>query len=155
MIVLIYDSLFGNTAIIAKKLAETARSSGHEVIEMKVGETNNELLKQAGMLIIGSPTQSFSASKPMLEFLEHLDPKSIQKKKAIVFDTRIALESIDSKFLRWMVKRGGYATSPISKKLKQKGAEIIAAEGFLVTDREGPLAEGEPERAATWLKPLL
>lgn len=155
MIVLIYDSLFGNTAIIAKKLAETARSLGNEIIEMRVNEIDNQLLKQANVLIIGAPTQSFNASKPMLEFLDKVDPDAVKNKMTIVFDTRIALEAIDSKFLRWLVTRGGYATAPISKKLRKKGAKILGAEGFLVTDREGPLAEGEVERAGEWLKTIL
>ncbi|HLN52163.1 MAG TPA: flavodoxin domain-containing protein [Lentimicrobium sp.] len=155
MIVLIYDSLFGNTAIIAKKLAETARSLGNELVEMKVNEADTQVILKADMLIIGSPTQSFNASKPMLEFLEHLDAKIVSNKKTIVFDTRIALESIDSKFLRWLVNRGGYATAPISKKLKKKGAQILGTQGFKVTDREGPLAEGEVERASEWIKSLL
>lgn len=155
MIVLVYDSLFGNTAIIAQKLADTARKLGNELIEMRVNEINNDLLKNASTLIVGSPTQNFNASKPMLEFLEKVDPESVKNKKTVVFDTRIDLNSIDSKFLKWLVHRGGYATSPISKKLKKKGAIIVGAEGFIVSDREGPLLEGETERAENWLKETL
>lgn len=155
MIVLVYDSLFGNTAIIAKELADTARSLGNDLVEMRVNDVDNQLLKNASYLIIGAPTQSFNASKPMLEFLETVDPDTVRNKKTIVFDTRIALDSIDSKFLRWLVHRGGYATAPISKKLKKKGAIIIGAQGFTVTDREGPLAEGEIERASQWLREVL
>jgi flavodoxin len=155
MIVLVYDSLFGNTAIIAHKLAETARNLGNELIEMRVNEINIESLKRASTLIVGCPTQSFNASKPMLEFLENVDPESVKDKKTVVFDTRIDLNSIDSKFLKWLVNRGGYATAPISKKLKKKGAIIVGAEGFIVSDREGPLLEGEVDRAQKWLKETL
>lgn len=155
MIVLVYDSLFGNTAIIARKLADTARSMGYDLIEMKVSAIDNQLLKSANYLIIGAPTQSFNASRPMLEFLENVDSEAVVNKKTIIFDTRIALDTIDSKFLRWLVHRGGYAIAPMSKKLKKKGAVILGAEGFMVTDREGPLAEGEIERAGEWLKEVL
>lgn len=155
MILLIYDSLFGNTAIIAHRLADAAREKGNEVLEVKVGETTDLILKKADVLIIGSPTQSFNASKPMLEFLDKLESDSIKNKPTLVFDTRIDLKKIDSKFLRWLVNRGGYATAPISKKLKKKGAHILGAEGFLVTDREGPLKEGELERAGEWIKNLI
>lgn len=155
MIALVYDSLFGNTAIIARKLADTAKELGNELVEMRVNEYNNDALKNSDFLIIGCPTQSFNASKPMLEFLEKVDANLLRNKKAVVFDTRIAPESIDSKFLRWLVKRGGYATAPISKRLKKKGATVVAAEGFIVTDREGPLAQGEIERAEKWLRDVL
>lgn len=155
MIALVYDSLFGNTAIIAHRLADTARNMGNELVEMKVNEFNNETLRDAEFVIIGSPTQSFNASKPMLEFIEKIDNEVLKGKKTIVFDTRIALESIDSKFLRWLVNRGGYAAAPMSKRLAKKGARVLGAEGFYVTDREGPLAEGETDRAEKWLRNLL
>lgn len=155
MILLIYDSLFGNTAIIAHHLAESAREKGKDVLEVKVDETEDQLIKKADILIVGSPTQSFNASKPMLEFLDRLESESIRNKPTLVFDTRIDLNKIDSKFLRWLVNRGGFATAPISKKLKRKGAKIIGAEGFIVTDREGPLREGELERAKAWITSLI
>ncbi|MGE5382331.1 MAG: flavodoxin family protein [Omnitrophica WOR_2 bacterium] len=155
MVVLIYDSLYGNTAQIAHKIAETVRIMGNELMEMRLNETNNRSVKDASIIIIGSPTQAFNASKAMIEFLDNLDADSVKDKKTVVFDTRLMLESINSKFLRWLVNRGGYATSPMTKKLKKKGAVILGAEGFLVTDREGPLVEGEIERAGKWIKSLL
>lgn len=155
MILLIYDSLFGNTAIIAHHLAEAARARGKDVLEVKVDETEDQLIKKADILVVGSPTQSFNASKPMLEFLDRLESESIRNKPTLVFDTRIDLNKIDSKFLRWLVNRGGFATAPISKKLKKKGAKILGAEGFIVTDREGPLREGELERASAWITSLI
>ena len=50
----------------------------------------------------------------------------------------------------------GYAAEPISKKLKNKGAEIvITPTGFCVNDTEGPLKEGELERATTWANQII
>lgn len=155
MILLIYDSLFGNTAIIAKKIEDTIRSGGHEVESKRVGEVTADDLKKGGPLVIGAPTQAFNASKVMLEFLDKIDSHSVKGRKVIAFDTRLDLKSIDSKFLRWLVSRGGYATAPITKKLGRKGAVIIGSEGFLVSDREGPLVEGELERAGDWIKQQL
>jgi hypothetical protein len=49
----------------------------------------------------------------------------------------------------------GYAAKPISEKLRKKGGElIIAPEGFFVKDVEGPLKEGELERAAAWAREI-
>lgn len=155
MIVIIYDSLFGNTAVVAHHLAEAVRTKGYEVTELKVGETNDQIIKKADFLIIGSPTQSFNASKPMLEFLDNLESETIRNKPTLVFDTRIDLEKIESKFLRWLVKRGGFATAPMSKKLNKKGARILGTEGFIVNDREGPLRDGELERASNWVTHLI
>jgi flavodoxin len=50
----------------------------------------------------------------------------------------------------------GYAAKPIADKLKKKGGKLVLPpEGFFVQGSEGPLKEGEVERAAEWAKQLL
>jgi hypothetical protein len=63
-----------------------------------------------------------------------------------VFDTRLRA--------RW-VKVFGYAADRIAEKVKLLGADLIAEpEGFIVKGKKGPLAEGELERAAAWVRGL-
>jgi len=71
------------------------------------------------------------------------------------FDTRFTESTIQesSKVLPVFVKLFGYAAEPIANELKKKGGRlIIPSEGFYVSDIEGPLLEGELERAADWAK---
>ena len=76
--------------------------------------------------------------------------------KVAAFDTRIWLDTIDSKALRFIVNRGGYAANTIAKALEKKGGLMtVEPEGFLVTGEQGPLKEGELERAEKWAKQLL
>jgi hypothetical protein len=71
------------------------------------------------------------------------------------FDTRIALETIDSKALRFMVDKGGYAAKTIAKELTARGGKLVVPPvGFLVTGEEGPLKDGELERAADWARQI-
>ncbi len=50
----------------------------------------------------------------------------------------------------------GYAADPIQKKLKSKGGvSIIKPEGFFVNGNEGPLFEGEIEKAQNWTKDII
>jgi flavodoxin I len=50
----------------------------------------------------------------------------------------------------------GYAAQPITDRLEKKGGELVVpAEGFYVADTEGPLLEGELERAAEWAKEIV
>ena len=93
MIALVYDSLFGNTAQIAHTMADEAKTIGFEVLEMNVNKPDFEVLGKAEILLIGSPTQAFGASKPMLEFLGKISSESVQNKKVVVFDTRIDLDT--------------------------------------------------------------
>jgi flavodoxin I len=45
----------------------------------------------------------------------------------------------------------GYAAEPIAASLvKHGGTQILPPAGFFVMDTEGPLREGELERAAAW-----
>ena len=75
--------------------------------------------------------------------------------KAAAFDTRISTDDIKSRVLGFMVNMFGYAARPISEKLRKKGAQIVVApEGFFVKDTEGPLKEGEIERAGEWAKKI-
>ena len=59
-------------------------------------------------------------------------------------------------FLKFMAGLFGYAAEPIAKRLKKAGGdEAVTPAGFIVTDTEGPLKEGELERAAAWVKQIL
>lgn len=68
----------------------------------------------------------------------------------------LSLSDIESAAVRTIVRVGGYAANYIAKKLRKNGVNLIKPpEGFLVTGEEGPLKEGELERAADWAKQLL
>jgi flavodoxin len=88
-----------------------------------------------------------------MNFLKGLKKDALKGVKAAAFDTRIDIDKTDSGFLRTMVKLFGYADKKIVKQLSKAGADMaLESEGFAVTDSEGPLAEGELERAKAWAK---
>ena len=71
------------------------------------------------------------------------------------FDIRILLNTIDSAAFRFFVDKGGYAANAMAKALLKNGGNLrVLPEGFLVTGEQGPLKEGELERAAEWAKQL-
>jgi hypothetical protein len=52
---------------------------------------------------------------------------------------------------RFFMNAGGYAAPRIAGKLKKRGGnQVVPPEGFFVKGKEGPLKEGELERAASW-----
>jgi flavodoxin I len=152
---IIYDSFFGNTEKIARAIAD-ALGSSMEVEVYKVSDAKPERLTGQDLLIVGSPTRAFRPSPGISGFLKNIPPNRLQGVKAAAFDTRISTVDIKSRALRFLVDLFGYAAKPISKKLGKKGAQIvIAPEGFLVGDTEGPLKQGELERAAAWAKQII
>ncbi len=72
------------------------------------------------------------------------------------FDTRLTQSNIDgTPVLPYFVKIFGYAAEPIGKELQKKGGELVLpAEGFYVEGTEGPLVQGELERAGEWGRKL-
>jgi len=147
----VYDSVFGNTEKIAQAIAGAL---GETAQLIKVNQIEDDQLNEVELLLIGSPTRAFRPTEGIVNYLKELPAGSLAGKKAVAFDTRIPLESIDNKFLRGMVKMGGYADKTITKLLEKKGAEVVASEGFVVLESEGPLADGELERSAQWAKNL-
>ena len=48
-----------------------------------------------------------------------------------------------------------YAAERIAKDLVKKGGRLVAEpEGFIVENKEGPLKQGELERASKWAKEM-
>jgi flavodoxin len=148
----IYESFFGNTERIARAIGEAIDTTAVK----KVSDVSHDDLEELKVLFVGSPTRAFQPSPDIKSFIKNLRPDALQGVKAAAFDTRIPMEQTDSGFLRTLIKLFGYADKKITNALKKAGAEIVLeSEGFGVTGTEGPLVEGEIERAAEWAKQIL
>lgn len=148
---IIYDSVFGNTAKIAQAMA-SALEDYLEVDVRVVGEVFPDHLDAVKTLIVGSPTRQFKATSALDQFLKQIPAGTLEGIQVAAFDTRMTPQDMNkNKFLAFMVKIFGYAAEKIAKQLILLGGkEIVAPQGFLVTGMEGPLVEGELERAADW-----
>ena len=153
---MIYDSLYGNTAKIAEIIANVFRELG-DVTILKVGEAQVELLAGVDWLIAGSPTQQFRPTAALKKFLGSIPDHGLKGTKVAAFDTRLTEAQIEkSPPLPIFVKMFGYAAGRIAKQLRSKGGELVGLpEGFLVGGMEGPLVDGELERAAEWRRRVL
>ncbi len=150
----VYDSVFGNTEKIARAIG-SALGSPEDVGVMQVGKAGLEQLKGLSVLVVGSPTRAFNPTKPTTAFLKSLPSHTLDGVVVAGFDTRTNIDEAPG-FLKFMVKFFGYAAEPIAKRLtKAGGKEAAAPAGFVVADTEGPLKDGELERAAVWAKQIL
>lgn len=146
----VYDSYFGNTEKVAQKIAGAIAGQAK-----KVNAVSEEDLADLKVLFVGSPTRAFRPTPAILTFISSLDSAQMPKVKTAAFDTRIPEDQTDSGFLRLMISLFGYADKKIAKKLQNKGATLaLESEGFGVSDTEGPLLEGELERAESWAKQI-
>jgi hypothetical protein len=157
----VYESVYGNTRAIAEAIAGGLAPLG-EVELRRVGEAGS--VDEADLLVVGGPTHmhgltsSFSRRAAIkageedgaalepgagdeLGLRQWLADLSGDGRRAAAFDTRLDR----SPTLTGMAARG------IARRLRGGGYELIAdPESFFVEDSEGPLAEGELERARAW-----
>lgn len=148
---IVYDSVFGNTASIAKAIAQARQASG-PARAVSVLEAKDLDLGGIDLLIVGSPTRGFNPTPGMSEFLSSLP--EVGPKRAAAFDTRMAPEDIHPAPLRWVVEAGGYAAQRIARALERKGFSVVGEAGFCVGGQEGPLKPDEIERASAWAAAL-
>jgi len=149
---IVYDSMYGNTEKIAKSIGGAITN---DVIMLRAGEASPSELESIDMLIVGSPTQGFRPTKLVQTFVESIPGETLKGIDAAAFDTRIPSSEAGTG-LRLFMKMGGYAAGRIAEALKKKGGNLVVApEGFFVNGKEGPLKEGELERAASWAKGII
>ncbi len=151
----VYDSYFGNTEKIARAVGD-ALSTSLEVEVVRISELKADALAGLNVLIAGTPTRGFRASDAFKAYMKEMPTTQLKNIKVAAFDTRIALEDMDNKAGHFFMKIFGYAAGPLTEQLKAKGGQVIVpGEGFFVLDSEGPLKDGEIERAAAWAKTIL
>jgi flavodoxin len=138
---IIYDSVHGNTEKIAKAIGDAIPG---EVKVLRVGEVNSSELEALDLLIVGSPTQGGRPTQAVQGFLS--EAPALNGVNVAAFDTRMQMK---------LARIFGYAAGRIADGLKRKGGNLIGRpEGFFVKGAEGPLKEGEVERATGWAKEI-
>jgi flavodoxin len=138
---IVYDSVHGNTERIAKAIGDAIAG---EVEVLRAGQVSASELETLDLLIVGSPTHGGKATEAIQDFLERAPVSALEGTTVAAFDTRLNRD-FDS-----------YAAPRIADTLKEKGGSLIGSpEGFFVEGMEGPLNEGEIERAAGWAKEIV
>ncbi|MGI5849342.1 MAG: flavodoxin family protein [Christensenellales bacterium] len=145
----VYDSIFGNTEKIAYAIGNSLGAKTTKITDLKP-----DVLDGIELLIVGSPTRAFRPTPAITDWIKGL-PANLNGVKITAFDTRTSPDDIKSGILKKMMKTFGYAAKPIEAALSKKGgAPAGEPEGFLVTGSEGPLKDGELERAVNWASGL-
>ncbi|MFC1900524.1 flavodoxin family protein [Chloroflexota bacterium] len=152
-VLVVYDSVYGNTEKIAVAVGG-AFVQTDEVRVLRAAEVNIPDLESVDLLVVGSPTQAGRPVQAIKEFLSRIPANGLKNVGVTSFDTRFSKQ--DKGFwIRLVLNIFGYAAGRIASKLQSKGGNIvIAPEGFIVDDTEGPLKNGELERAPEWGKQI-
>ncbi|MBV8221360.1 MAG: flavodoxin family protein [Solirubrobacterales bacterium] len=158
------ESMYGNTRAVAEAIAEGLGDAEVMSVPDAAGR-----VQAADLLVVGGPTHVHgiatkrsrqAAAKAVHEDgAAHLEAEATDEPglrawlrdlpngehaKAAAFDTRLDKSP-------WLT---GVASRGIAKRLRRDGYDVIDQESFLVEESEGPLAEGELERAREWGRKL-
>lgn len=143
----VYDSAYGNTEEIAKAVG---RALGEDTRIERVGDADWDDLQQYELVIVGSPTEAGRPTPAVKAFLKNIPAGSLEGVDVTGFDTRID-SAAQGFMLRTFMGFLGYAAGRIARRLETKGGRLVRQpHGFFVGGKEGPLNEGELERAADW-----
>ena len=152
---IVYDSFYGNTEMVARAIGDALKPFT-EVKVVKVSQSPMRQMAGVDLLLVGSPTRAFRPSPETMRFLKSIPRGGIRGTRVAAFDTRIDPQSSPSGLLRAMNRLFGWAAPKIGKELTGRGGiEALAPIGFVVVASEGPLREGELERAAAWTRALM
>lgn len=148
----LYESFFGNTQKIAEAVAKGL--TNYEVSVLNVKDFKNEMLNGIDLFIVGSATRAFRPCELTKAMLKNLPENSLKGKKIAAFDTRLNVNKAPG-ILKVLARFFGFAAEPIQKSLTKAGGEsVLNPEGFWVKESEGPLAEGELEKATKWAQEI-
>ncbi len=149
-VLLIYDSKFGNTELIARSIADGLGEGLHvQVIRAEAGMPPTD---DVALLIVGGPTQRHGLSPALRQLLTGLPTGALAHIPVATFDTRYHMARLLT----------GSAALAAQKKLRHTGCRFVAAPEsfFMQRDRGSPehgrtledegLEPGEVERARIW-----
>jgi len=141
----VYDSTFGSTERIAGAIADSLEERG-SVRLLRVAKAQPVDLEGIDLLVLGCPTQRHKPTAAVQAFLASIPRGILGGMRAAAFDTRYRKPRLLT----------GSAARAIAKRLRKAGASLLLPpESFFIAAREGPLEEGELERAADWAHQVL
>ena len=156
----IYESMFGNTAAVAGAIADEL-GTRMPVTVVEVARAPRELPDDVTLLVVGGPTHAFGMSRPSTRrdavargAWKHAAATGIREWlaglsarpgiPAACFDTRVNK--------RWTP---GSAARGARQQLARRGFDTRAGRrSFFVRSITGPLVDGELERARRWAREL-
>jgi flavorubredoxin len=133
-VVVVYDSLFGNTKAVAESIIEGMKQvSGIETTLGKPKEVDLKQITEYDAILVGSPNHMGGATMSVRRFIGKLGKMNLEGKLAAVFDT-------------YFGKALGQAVKKMEKQINQKapGLKLVTPGlSIKVEGLRGPIAEGE------------
>jgi len=156
----VYESLYGNTAAIGEAIAAALREHGVEVRDALVSKVDPAETAHVDLLVVGGPTHVHGMSRDSTRETAANDEKNTfpeptlqpglrawlqrlpdgEGRLAAAFDTRIDKPALLT----------GSAAKGIARRLKGRGFHLVLQPECFLVSTENALLGGEVEHAAAW-----
>lgn len=156
----VYESMYGNTAAIGEAIATSLRAHGHEVDAGPISRIGPADAAEVDLLVVGGPTHAHGLSRAgtretaasdkdntfaeptvapgLREWMDDLPAGT--ERLAAAFDTRIDKPI----FLT------GSAAKGIARRLERHGHRLLAEPECFLVSTKNRLLEGEVDHATSW-----
>ncbi len=105
-VIIVYESKYGNTRLVAEKIAEGIREvPGAEATSKELKEVAPDELARFDAILTGSPNHMGGATRGIMKFIDKLGKLKLEGKSIAVFDTYLAQD------YQKAVKKNGAANS--------------------------------------------
>ena len=143
----VYHSQFGNTEQVAEAIAGVLQGAG-AARTVRANQLTAADLQDVDLLVMGTPTHKMNIPEAVRPVFEELPKRSLRGVPIAAFDTSYKMSAFLARFT---------AAKRIDRKLRKLGGKrLVPPETFHVEDNhEGPLYDGELERAKTWAESIL
>mgnify|MGYP001814035098 CR=1 FL=1 len=140
-------SQFGNTQQVAAAIAGVFQGAG-AARTMRASQVAEADLQDVDLVVMGTPTHKMNLPEAVRPVFEGLPKRSLRGVPIAAFDTSYKMSAFLARFT---------AAKRIDRKLRKLGGKrLVSPETFHVQDNhEGPLYDGELERAKAWAESIL
>jgi flavodoxin len=143
----VYHSQFGNTQQVAEAIAEVFQGAGavRTLDATRLAATD---LQGTDLVLMGTPTHKMNLPQAVRPIFEQLPRRILHGVPVAAFDTSYKMSAFLARFT---------AAKRIDRQLRKLGGKrLVPPETFHVEEHhEGPLFDGEIERAKTWAQTIL
>jgi len=154
--VVVYDTYFGNTKIVAEAIAEQLKVEGHEA-ELRSVRERYPAPPQGDMMFLGSPVRMGSVPRRVKRYVNELDKDIWKDKPIVVFTTTLMLpENATDQQKQNQDKWDWGAGRKLRDLAKSRG--LNAVENHLwaeVKGLKGPLVETGVEKTKQFTRDIL
>lgn len=155
----VHESMFGNTRTVARAIAEDLPGP---VVLADVADAPSPLPGHVNLLVVGGPTHAFSMSRSSTRHdavaqgaTPEDESQGIREWLAGLPPTpHMAVATFDTRVAKARRLPGSAARSASKVVAKRRLGHVIGEESFYVDGVDGPLLDGEVERAHAWAQAL-